>query len=340
ALEGVVSKRRDAPYVSGRGRTWLKAKCIQEQEFVVGGFTDPEGRRSGIGALLLGVHDAEGKLVYVGEVGTGSSGRAALELRRRLDALAQRASPFTGRLPGAARAHWVRPEVVGEVEFTEWTPDGRLRHPSWKGLREDKPAREIVRERPAGADPTSRPRAKRSFVPARHRRASKASGRDAVEVAGVRLTHPDRVLYPRQGITKLDLARFYESIADWILPHLRGRPTSLVRCPEGLAEECFYQKHVGVWAPAALRRISIREKKKVGEYLIVENLPGLIGLVQIGILEIHTWNAVAERLERPDRLVFDLDPGDGVAWREVVDAARRLRAHLQDVGLESFLKTT
>jgi bifunctional non-homologous end joining protein LigD len=345
ALEGVVSKRRDAPYVSGRGRAWLKAKCIQEQEFVVGGFTDPEGRRSGIGALLLGVHDADGKLVYVGKVGTGFSSRAAVELRGRLDALATPASPFATRIPGAGRAHWVRPELVGEVEFTEWTPDGRLRHPAWKGMREDKPAREIVRERPAGAGPLPRPRssdhgagarAKRSFVRARARRPTAA----AAEVAGVRITHPDRVLYAPQGITKLDLATFYESIADWILPHLRGRPTSLVRCPEGLSDECFYQKHVGRWAPAALRRVRIQEKKKVGEYLVVEDLPGLIGLVQIGILEIHTWNAVADRLEQPDRLVFDLDPGDDVPWRQVVAAARTLRDQLEHLGLESFLKTT
>jgi bifunctional non-homologous end joining protein LigD len=342
ALEGVVSKRRDAPYESGRGRSWLKAKCIQEQEFVVGGFTDPEGRRTGIGALLLGVHDADGELVYVGKVGTGFSAREAVALRQRLAKLEIANPPFARRPPGAGRAHWVRPEVVGEVEFTEWTPDGRLRHPSWKGVREDKRASEVVRERPVGTDPAPRPRAgaKRSFVRARTRRASKPASGSPVEVAGVRITHPDRVLYPPQGITKIDLARFYESIADWVLPHLRGRPTSLVRCPEGISQECFYQKHVGTWAPAALRRVRIQEKKKVGEYLVVEDLPGLIGLVQIGILEIHTWNAVADRLEQPDRLVFDLDPGDDVAWRDVVVAARRLRERLQHLGLESFLKTT
>jgi bifunctional non-homologous end joining protein LigD len=349
ALEGVVSKRRDAPYQSGRTRSWLKAKCIQEQEFVIGGFTDPEGRRSGLGALLLGVYDADGKLVYVGKVGTGFTTRDAIDLRQRLDALVQPTSPFARRPAGAVHAHWVRPELVGEVEFTEWTPDGRLRHPSWKGLREDKPAHEIVREVPAVAEPAPRVRAtidgaasgaKRSFVRTRRRRVSKAATTGEAQVAGIRITHPDRIVYPPQGITKLDLARFYESIADWILPHLRSRPTSLVRCPEGLARECFYQKHVGVWAPAALRRVRIREKKKVGDYLVVDDLPGLIGLVQIGILEIHTWNAVVERLEQPDRLVFDLDPGDRVPWRAVVAAAHSVRAHLQHLGLESFLKTT
>jgi bifunctional non-homologous end joining protein LigD len=346
-LEGMVSKHRDAPYESGRGRSWLKTKCIHEQEFVVGGFTDPEGGRRGIGALLLGVYDEGGRLAYVGKVGTGFSHSAAIDIRRKLDGLAERTTPFASRPPGAARAHWVRPQLVGEVQFTEWTPDGRLRHPSWKGLREDKPARDVVRERPAGAGAASRPRPNAiaagehaKTVRARTRRASKAAPDGAAQAAGVRITHPDRVLYPPQGITKLDLAKFYEAIGDWILPHLVGRPTSLVRCPEGLAGECFYQKHVGPGAPATLRQVRIREKRKAGDYLVVDDLPGLIGLVQIGVLEIHTWNAVAERLEEPDRLVFDLDPGDGVPWRDVVTAARRLRAYLQDVGLIAFPKTT
>ena len=159
-------------------------------------------------------------------------------------------------------------------------------------------------------------------------------------VAGVRLTHADRVLYPSHGTTKLDLARFYESIAEWILPHLKDRPTALVRCPEGSEGQCFYQKHGGPWAPKSIRRVKIEEKTKVGEYLVVDSLPALIGLVQIGILEIHTWNSVVQHLERPDRVVFDLDPGPGVEWRRVADAARLVRERLQKVGLESFLKTT
>jgi bifunctional non-homologous end joining protein LigD len=159
-------------------------------------------------------------------------------------------------------------------------------------------------------------------------------------VAGVRLTHPDRVLYPARGMTKQDLARFYESIADWVLPHLRGRPLTLVRCPEEQGKECFYMKHSGVWAPPTLRRIRIREKTKVGEYLIVDDLVGLVSLVQMGILEIHTWNSTAEHLETPDRVVFDLDPGPAVPWPEVIEAARLVRAMLEGVGLESFVKTT
>jgi bifunctional non-homologous end joining protein LigD len=159
-------------------------------------------------------------------------------------------------------------------------------------------------------------------------------------VAGVELTHPDRVLYPVLGLTKLGLARFYESIADWILPHLVGRPTTLVRCPEGMAKPCFYQKHTGWWAPTVLRRVRIQEKRKVGEYLVVDDLPALIGLVQIGILEIHTWNSTTEALEQPDRVVFDLDPADDVPWAAVVTAAQIVRARLHALGLESFVKTT
>jgi len=166
-----------------------------------------------------------------------------------------------------------------------------------------------------------------------------ASGATAV-VAGVRITHPERVLYPPQGITKLDLARFYEAIAEWTLPHLRDRPTTLVRCPDGAHKRCFYQKHTGYWAPDTVRRVPIREKKKTGEYLVVDDLPGLIGLVQIGILEIHIWNATVSELERPDRIVIDLDPGDGVPWARVVEGARVVRARLEAHGLQSFVKTT
>jgi bifunctional non-homologous end joining protein LigD len=272
------------------------------------------------------VHDGDGKLAYVGKVGTGFTQAQATALRGRLEKLEASASPIAGRPPRAAGAHWVRPSLVAEVEFTEWTPDGRLRHPSFQGLREDKPARAVVRERPS--------------APAGNDGPDGTARRGVAEVAGVRLTHPDRVLYPGQGITKRELALFYESIAEWILPQLASRPTTLVRCPEGIGEACFYQKHTGHWAPPSLRRVRIREKKKVGEYLVVDDLAGLIGLVQFGILEIHTWNSCTEHLEQPDRLVFDLDPGEGVRWAAVVAAARMLRERLRARRLESFVKTT
>jgi bifunctional non-homologous end joining protein LigD len=316
-LEGIVSKKRDAPYTPGRVRTWLKVKCQQEQELVIGGFTDPEGRRAGLGALLLGVYE-DGKLRYAGKVGTGFSVKVAEDLRRKLDCLAQSTNPFDTKVPRMARAHWVKPKLVANITFGEWTRDGRLRHPSFKSLREDKAPREVKREKPM-APP---------------------HGDEAIAIEGVRITHPERVLYPGQGITKRELAAFYVSIADWILPHLVDRPTTLVRCPKGLGGECFYQKHTGQWAPSSLRRVKIQEKRKIGEYLVVDDLPGLVGLVQIGILEIHTWNSRVEHLEQPDRLVFDLDPGEDVPWPAVIAAARVVRARLEAHGLESFVKTT
>jgi bifunctional non-homologous end joining protein LigD len=168
----------------------------------------------------------------------------------------------------------------------------------------------------------------------------RSPGGTETAVAGVRLTNPDRVMYPDQGLTKLDVARYYETIADWILPHVEGRPTTLVRCPEGLSEPCFYQKHTGWWAPEALRRVKIQEKTKVGDYLVVDDLPGLVGLAQIGILELHTWNSVADDVEHPDRIVFDLDPDTALPWARVIEAARTVRERLTADGLASFVKTT
>ena len=332
-LEGIVSKKRDAPYRGTRGPEWLKIKCLKQQEIVIGGYTEPEGSRIGIGALLGGV-DESGRLVYVGKIGTGFDNRMRRDLQQRLSRLEQKTSPFAARPAGAARAHWVKPELVAQVSFSEWTSDGKLRHPAFQGLREDKPADTVVRERPA----TTEAEMKRTARAPRPTRPAKTTA-EAV-VSGVRLTHADRVLYPSHGTTKLDLARFYESIAKWVLPHLEDRPTTLVRCPEGAHKPCFYQKHVGYWAPESLRRVKIQEKRKVGEYLVVDSLASLIGLVQIGILEIHTWNSVVKRLEQPDRVVFDLDPGPGVEWAQVIECARLIRDALHTLELESFVKTT
>jgi bifunctional non-homologous end joining protein LigD len=326
-LEGIVSKRRDAPYRGTRGADWLKIKCVAQQEIVIGGYTEPEGSRVGIGALLGGVYD-DGRLVYVGKIGTGFDTRTLRDLKARLTRLEQKANPFAARPPGSARAHWVKPELVAQVKFSEWTSDGKLRQPAFQGLRADKPATAVVRERPSKV---ANDRTQPAAPPA-------ASGEPTV--TGVRLTHADRILYPRLGTTKLDLARFYESIAKWILPHLEDRPTTLVRCPEGVDKTCFYQKHTGYWAPETLRRVKIQEKRKVGEYLIVDSLASLIGLVQIGILEVHTWNSVVSRLEQPDRIVFDLDPGPGVKWTEVIECARLIRDELEALRLASFVKTT
>lgn len=363
-LEGIVSKRGDAPYQPGRGPTWLKTKCTLRQEVVIGGFTDPEGSRAGIGALLIGVFDA-GKLIYAGKVGTGFSQASARDLRQRLEGLERREPPFAspprGRL--GREAHWVGPQLVAEVAFTEWTEDGKIRHPSFQGLRADKRAEDVMRERPqqvgqagpgdSADDPPAQSsgRRKRSRpAPGRASRPrSQESGRRArdgtsksgdVVVAGVKITHPERVLYPDIGLTKLQLAEFYEQIADWVLPHIADRPLTLVRCPKGIGDSCFFMKHSNVWAPPGLRRVPVREKTKVGEYLVADSLTALIGLVQMDVLEIHTWNSTAKRLEQPDRIVLDLDPGPAVEWPAVIAAARLIRTALDTLGLTSFVKTT
>jgi bifunctional non-homologous end joining protein LigD len=314
ALEGIVSKKKDSPYRSGRGTDWVKVKCQKRQEFVIAGFSDPQSSRQGFGALLLGVHGESG-LAYAGRVGTGFSAPLLLDLRRRLDALERPDSPFAAPLPRAERrgVHWVEPSLVAEVSFSSWTRDGRLRHPSFLGLREDKPAADVVRDHPE-PPPLAAP--------------------------SLRLTHPDRVLYPAEGITKADLARFYQEIAGWILPQVRGRLLSLVRCPEGQSGPCFYQKHRMDALPAAIRVLTLEESDGPATGLFIEDEAGLIALVQLGVLEIHPWGSRVTDLERPDLCTFDLDPGPGVAWTSVLRAARDLRTLLGGLGLESFVKTT
>lgn len=348
-LEGIVSKRRDARYQPGRGGAWLKTKCVLRQELVVGGFTEPEGAREGIGALLVGYHDADGALRFAGKVGTGFTRDVANALRERLDALAQPRSPFTPAPAGwlGRNARWVKPELVAEVAFTEWTAGGSIRHPSFQGLRADKRPGEVVREAPGPPTPSGAgpPRAAREPPAAAHppqpppaRR--RASAKPSTVIAGVRITHPDRVVYPDLGITKGDVVRYYARVADAILPHLRGRPLTLYHCPEGLAGPCRFMKHSKVWAPGVVRRVAIREKTKVGEYLVVDERDALLSIAQMDVLELHTWNATADRLEEPDRVVMDLDPGPEVTWREVVAAARLVRSALAALGLRAFVKTT
>jgi bifunctional non-homologous end joining protein LigD len=359
-LEGIVSKRIDLPYHAGRSKDWLKVKCLQRQEMVIGGFTEPEGARTGLGALLLGAYEG-GKLVYAGKVGTGFTAQLLVELRRRLQRIERQAPPFANPPRGAeARgARWVEPKLVCEVAFTEWTRDGFLRHPAFQGLREDKDAREVRRELPealpgapaksAAAEPAARLAHRTAVSPAPaasradahrapHRPASARS--QGAEVAGVRLTHPDKVLYPDRGLTKRDLARYYERIASWILPHLADRPLVLVRCPEGQAGECFYQKHLTGQFPDAVQRVAIEEGGKTVSYGAIDSLPGLVSLVQMGVLEVHIWGAHRDQVERPDYAVFDLDPDLGLPWERVVQAALELRDLLAGTGLRSFLKST
>jgi bifunctional non-homologous end joining protein LigD len=354
AMEGVICKRADSGYVQYRSPSWLKVKCLKQQEFVIGGYTKPEGSRVGFGALLLGYFD-DGNLIYAGRVGTGFTTQSLRQLSAELKKRETDEPPFKNPPRGAMRrgVTWVKPELVGEVEFTEWTSDGILRHPSFQGLREDKPAKDVVRELPKS--PAAVPHASKNGASMNKKRTtdktrggkvasnSKGSANGAnqpIEIAGVRLTNPGRVLYANQGITKQQLAEYYEQIADWILPYVIDRPLTLVRCPEGHLGECFYQKHLTGTMPEAVAGVNIKEKGKAEEYVMIRDLAGLISLVQMGVLEMHPWPARKDNVERPDYLVFDLDPGEGVTWGDVMDGAKDLRKRLEAVELTTFLRTS
>jgi bifunctional non-homologous end joining protein LigD len=392
-LEGIISKRRDRPYQPGRGYDWLKVKCVKEEEFVIGGYTDPSGSRQGFGALLLGYYDSEGRLQYVGKVGTGFDDRTLTSLHKRLKPLRRERAPFADpkQLTAVRQSHWVEPTLVAQIVYGSRTREGILRHASFLGLREDKPAEEVTLDKPLpvteavamsksqkapqtpnssarGGDSKSKQPAKRGGRvgrPERNgggvRRPAPNAGGGGVrrpapnapkpapnslydstkeEFAGVRLTSPDKVLYPDVGFTKLGLAEYYHDIAEWILPHIQHRPLVLVRCPDGQAGQCFYQKHPGAGTPAELRQLPIREKTKTEPYVLVDNREGLIALAQVGALEIHAWGSREDLLEKPDRLIFDLDPDPEVPWKRVVDSARQIRDFLQELGLQSFVKTT
>ena len=336
SLEGILSKRSDQPYRSGRSRDWLKIKCVHSQEFVILGFTDPAGSRTGFGALLLGVYDDDKTLRYAGRVGTGFTSRTLDELSSRLKKLRQARSPLNEPLTGmsAKGVHWIKPELVGEVAFTGWTKDGLLRHPSFQGLREDKPARQIKREETQSVEKTA------GAKPSSTRGSRRSSDEESMEIAGVKLSHPNRVLYPEQGITKGDLAEYYEKVAERMLPYVSGRPLTLVRCPEGQQGECFFQRNANDDMSRQIRRLPLRASKSVKDALVIDSLAGLIALVQMGVLEIHTWGSTAKRIERPDQLTFDLDPDPGLSWKILRQAIGELRAKLADVALIGFVKTT
>ncbi|WP_445156843.1 DNA ligase D [Halomonas sp. E14] len=333
-LEGIICKRADSRYQQKRSRDWLKVKCVSHEEFVVGGYTEPSGSRSGFGSLLMGAYGKQG-LVYAGRVGTGFSHRLLDQLSATLQEREVKRSPFHGSVPDSRAVHWVRPELVIEVEFTERTRDGRLRHPSFRGLREDRNPEEIrmTPTKELAADDAAEPTPPAGKPSARRRK-------DETSLLGVRLTSPDRVLFPEQGLTKLDLARFYAQIHEWVLPRLARRPLSLVRCPQGRTDECFFQKHPRRAIPADVPRIDVPEKKGSAEYVYVESAADLIGLVQAGALEIHPWGSCIDHLEQPDSLVFDLDPDEGMAWKEILRVAGTLRERLESLGLTPFLRTT
>jgi len=362
--EGIVSKC-DAPYRSGRSSDWLKSKCRLEQEFVIAGYSDSTEGPGRFGSLLLGVYD-HNKLVYTGRTGTGFSHKFKRELYKRLHALETQTMPFAKRPADARRdVHWVEPKLVCEVRFATWTADNLVRQAAFLGLREDKLPAEVTRE-----GPTVTPKASKSAASTRNSTAesrssklqpaqkrdglsslpasssAKAKSNPSTTSAAIRLTHPDKVLDPGSQLTKRQLADYYLSVADRMLPHIIDRPLSLVRCPEGAGKPCFFQKHVNHMLPPGITGVDV-PNKKTGElepYITIETAnatpEALAGLAQMGVLEVHPWGSKNDDLEHPDRLVFDLDPDESLPWSTLCTAAGDVRKRLKSAGLESFLKTT
>jgi bifunctional non-homologous end joining protein LigD len=314
-LEGLVGKRKDSVYTSRRSPTWIKLKIQLRQEFVVGGYTAPQGSRTGLGALLLGVHDADGKLRYAGNVGSGFDNQTLRDLKARLSKLHSDCCPFA-ELSSAVKGQWVKPQLLAEVAFSEWTAGGRIRHGVFQGLRTDKPARQIIRETAAMLEnPHPAP-------------------------PSPRITHPQRVIDTSSGFTKKDLVAYYATVAALILPHLKGRPTSLVRAPEGISGELFFQKHAEASSIPGIKLLAPELDPGHAPLLEIPTDAALLAAAQVNVLEFHTWNATARAIRKPDRMIFDLDPGEGVPWSMLQEAAQLVRGFLDELGLSSFLKTS
>jgi bifunctional non-homologous end joining protein LigD len=315
-LEGIVSKLGRSTYVSGRGKSWVKCKCSARQEFVIAGYVPSTTGRKAIGSLALGVYEGP-SLRYVGRVGTGFSSGAAEALYARLEKMRVPSSPFAGRLDAneARNVRFVRPELAAEVDFRGWTADGLLRQASFQGLRDDKPAREIVRESTM-ASPVAQERPESS----------------------VKLTHPDRVYWPDVGLTKQGLADYYAEVWRLIAPFVVGRALALVRCPDGIGGQTFFQKHA--WKGLNRNIVLVKDPAEPEALISIRDFDGLMALAQSAALEIHPWGSTVADWERPDMIVMDLDPGEDVAWPSVIAAAQEVRSRLTSAGLAAFVKTS
>lgn len=337
SLEGIVSKRLDAPYTSGRSASWTKAKCRAGHEVVVGGWSTTNGQ---FRSLLVGVHHAD-RFVYVGRVGTGYSEAKVKQLMPRLKAIASERSPFIGagapkRQPGV---FWTRPDLVVDVEFAGWTGAGMVRQAAFKGVRDDKPADEVQTEQPAQPGMVDVPPATarvRQSKPDRSKEGGKAV------VMGVVISKPEKALWPDAGdgkpVTKVDLARYYEAVGPWLIKHIEGRPCSIIRAPDGFAGEQFFQRHAMTGTSNLLELITVFGDRK--PYLQIDRVEGLAAVAQVAALELHPWNCQPNQPEMPGRLVFDLDPGPDVTFAAVVEAAKEMRDRLAALGLVSFCKST
>jgi len=320
ALEGVIGKRLGSPYVSSRSADWIKLKCRLRQEFVIVGYTRPQGSRSGFGALLLAVNDDSG-LVYAGRVGTGFDQASLKAIYTQLTPLERKVSPLEKPLTSAqARGvHWVEPTLVGEVQFAEWTREGVVRQAAFVGMRTDKPAAQIIHEQPRTA---------KSMKP------TKKTG------AGVNITHPDRVIDTQSGTQKQQLAQFYDSISQWILPFLSHRPVALLRAPEGIEGEQFFQKHSERLAIPNIKQLDQALDPGHARLMEIDSVGALIGAVQMGTVEFHTWGSTTDKIETPDLFVLDLDPDPALPWKAMLEAAQLTLSVLDELGLQAFVKTS
>jgi bifunctional non-homologous end joining protein LigD len=363
ALEGIIGKRRDSGYLSGRSQTWIKLKCRRRQEFVIGGYSEPSGSRAAFGALLLGVYDGDGRLRYAGRVGTGFDAALLRSVKKALDAHETKRMPFAAAPRERSRTpvHWVEPVLVAECNFAEWTSDGIVRQASFVSLRDDKPARQIVKETfrqgadvqqqtDNGSDAAPKKRAVSKTAASKTTASKTTTAKTATaktatktttpsEVASVRISHPERVIDKSTGTRKIDLVRYYESVADWMLPHLQDRPVSLVRAPEDIGGELFFQKHS---QKLSIPNVTQHPGLDPGHppLITVETIEALVGAAQMGTVEFHTWNALAANIEKPDRMVFDLDPDAALGWERMIEAAQLTRSLLDELGLKSFCKTS
>jgi bifunctional non-homologous end joining protein LigD len=327
-LEGIISKQADAPYFAGRQKSWLKIKCGKRQEFIILGFSAARTGERALGALYLG-YRKNGALQYAGKVGTGFSMRGASNLVDRFRKLAVTQPVLTRAHAGGLSArewqsiHWIKPVLLCEVAFTEWTQDGRVRHPSFQGMREDKDARDVKKEKPV---PTTTASAKQKTAD--------------LMLGGIKISHPDRIISETGHITKGELAEYYAGVAQFILPQIARHPLSLLRCPSGIEGGCFYQRNPGKGLGPDVHPFKFRNNGKSYEYLYIDDEKGLLEIIQMGAIEIHPWGATIDAIDYPDRMIFDLDPAPDVAFDALKVAAQDLRQRLKRKGLESMLKCT
>lgn len=328
ALEGVIGKRAGSPYVSSRSADWIKLKCRLRQEFVIVGYTRPQGSRTGFGALLLAVNDDAG-LVYAGRVGTGFDQASLNAIYAQLTALERTDSPLQKPLTSAqARGvHWVEPRLVGEVQFAQWTREGLVRQAAFVGMRTDKPAEQIIHEQPRTATSVTAPKAKKP------EKAVKT-------VKAMKITHPDRVIDTQSGTQKQALAQFYADISASILPFLRNRPVSLLRAPEGIEGEQFFQKHSERMTIPHIKQLDQALDPGHARLMEIDSVDALIGAVQMGTVELHTWGATTDKIETPDLFVLDLDPDPALPWKSMLEAAQLTLSVLDEIGLQAFVKTS